>query len=319
MFDSIQNIKVCDIDLTDGRFNHFNSSSDLKRLAASIKSSGLISPVLVKPVNGGYIAVSGFNRIKAFDQLKEPRVPAFIVPETEDDFITLKKAIISVTFKRVLSQKELISCVTHLSQYIDALEIAGQAEGLFNVQLNPKYVKELIAIGCMDHPALELIDSGRLAFKTAKKIVGFPGDDQRCLLKLFSRIKASASIQREIVQHLFELSKRDKIKIESILASKDMSNLLNDTGMEPVMLTRELRYCIYKMRFPNLAQAQRRMSKKISALKSGNGMKIETSDTFEDSHVSFSFKINTMQQFKASVELLQRMAQGSELADILKQ
>ncbi len=313
----IHSIKVSNIDRADKRFLHFRSFLDTKTLAQSIQDTGLINPVLLRPVNDRYIIVSGYNRVLAFKHNNESVIPAFLTGSKETEFDCLVKAITAVAFKRELSNIELIRCLVHLNKYQNARQIADSGPRLFNMSLNSRYVNQLIDIGDMANLALTLIETGRLTIKTAKKLIKFPFEAQHGLIQLFSKIKASASVQSEMVLHLFEISRRDGCPMESILVDYGINDLLQDSLLEDIEKTRKIRDILYQARFPNLSLEKKRIKEKIGALKQGPDLKIETSDNFEDRNVHFAFRIKTDQQFKKQIENLKRIADQSEFKDVL--
>ncbi len=317
MSKTIHSIKVSNIDHADKRFLHFRSFLDTKILAQSIQDTGLINPVLLRPVSDHYTIVSGYNRVLAFKHNNERVIPAFLTDPEENEFDCLVKAITAITFKRELSNIELIRSLVHLNKYQNARQIADSGPSLFNVNLNRRYVNQLIDIGNMESLALTLIDTGRLTIKTAKKLIQFPFETQHSLIELFSKIKASASVQSEIVLHLFEISRRDGCHVESILIDSGVNDLLQDPLLEDVVKTRKVRDILYQTRFPNLCLEKTRVKDKVGALKQGPDLKIDTSDNFEDRHLHFAFKIKTPQQLKKQIENLKRIADQSALTDIL--
>lgn len=315
--DKMETIKVSAIDLSDERYSLFKPFNDSKSLAESIQSAGLIHPVWVRPSDDHYIVVSGFNRVKAFQINNDDEIPVRIV--TGNDLACLKMAIPAVAFNRDISIAELIRCLRRLSGYMDATAIAEDSDALFNTQLNKKYISELIDIGGLQDPALELIDSGRLSVKTAKKLVSFSHDDKKCVLDLFSRVKASVNVQKEIIQHLFEISKRDMTDISAILLKSDVQKVVNASDKDPAATIRNLRQTLYTKRYPQLSQAQEDLKADILALKPGPHLKIEKSDNFEDPHLYISLKVKTMDQYTRSIDKLKQLDRCSELKKIIEQ
>jgi len=65
----------------------------LQELANSIKEAELLQPIVVRKYNGKYEIVAGERRFKAFQILKEPKIPA-IVRAIKDDTDALEKSLI---------------------------------------------------------------------------------------------------------------------------------------------------------------------------------------------------------------------------------
>ncbi len=316
--DTVSDIQVDDIDLTDKRFCLFKPFTDVNHLVKSVLAVGLIHPVMLRPSpEGRFIVVSGFNRVQAFRSANLQSIPAKVF--TGSDSACLEAAITAVTFRREISATELIRCVTRLSEFADAHEIAINAPGLFNTRLNASYIGQLIRIGKLGSKGLELIDTGRLSLKTAADLLPFGEDDRNRLFDLFFVIKASASVQKEVVRHLCEISKRERTDIASILAEKEMQMILDSADSDPAGATGTLRQTLFSRRYPQLSCAQQTLKKNIAALKTVPGLKIEKSPTFEDPHLYVSFKFKTQAQCRRYVGDLNRIADSSEFQKILDQ
>lgn len=57
----------------------------LKELADSIKSRGMLQPILVKPDGAGYVLVAGERRFRAARQAGMEKVPAVVLDDIDDD------------------------------------------------------------------------------------------------------------------------------------------------------------------------------------------------------------------------------------------
>ena len=61
----------------------------LKELASSIKEKGVIQPLLVRPVEGGYELIAGERRLRAIKSLGIPEAPALVKEVKEDEVLEL--------------------------------------------------------------------------------------------------------------------------------------------------------------------------------------------------------------------------------------
>ncbi len=70
---------------------HFDETA-LSELAASIESSGLLQPVVVRPCQGGYELIAGERRWRAVQRLGWPKIPAVV--RDADDRTLLTSALV---------------------------------------------------------------------------------------------------------------------------------------------------------------------------------------------------------------------------------
>ena len=83
-----------DVPLGDIRPNHYQprkdfSADDLNELAESIKSAGLLQPITVRPVIGGFELVAGERRFRAVRSLGWPTIPAIVRDYDDQTMLTL--------------------------------------------------------------------------------------------------------------------------------------------------------------------------------------------------------------------------------------
>jgi len=85
----------------------------LQELANSIREADLLQPIVVREDAGGYELVAGERRFKAFQILKEPKVPA-IVRKFKDDIDVLEKSLIENLQRDDLTSVERENAISNL-------------------------------------------------------------------------------------------------------------------------------------------------------------------------------------------------------------
>ncbi len=317
----ISDIDLSHIDLADERYQISDAQTNVAFLAQSILEIGLVNPVVLLPVPDNlnpvkYIIISGFNRVKASLLNKATTITARLVHSNTTEIDGLSMAISCASFKRPLSTVELIKSLIGLSEVMDVGEIVQRSAALFNCLLNEKYIEQLISIGRLQAPSLELLEAGFLSIKTAKNLSVRNPSDTSNFLMLFSKIKASTSIQLEMILYLTEISKRDKVSIESVLKNDEIQNIIDDENKDLISKTQQIRECVSKMRFPALFQAHQNVKQQISSLGLGRSVKIEPPPNFEAQQFKFSFSAKTHKQFIQHFNKLASVVQATELKDI---
>src|SRR5579871_1046874 len=58
---------------------------DIPELASSLQTYGLLQPVVVRPVDGGYVLLAGHRRVEAARSLGWEVIPAIVRPATDDE------------------------------------------------------------------------------------------------------------------------------------------------------------------------------------------------------------------------------------------
>lgn len=306
--DLLKKIKLSEIDSSDQTYYVLDSCSDTMSLALSIKQAGLITPVVLRPADNKYIIISGFNRVKACRLNQMETIDAMLVESGLDYIGCLSKAICAISFRRALTQPEIIKCIGLFSGHLNAGQIAEQAQAVFNTRLNDQIVSSMIRIGSLPDPCSELIQTGQLSIKSAKTLSNFTGSDLPVVLDIFSRIKASTSVQLEILTHLREVSKRDGLTMADLIERYQLNRLLDPDEEDLALKTRQFRTRIFEIRFPELSRAQKDKRMTLNKLKRGQTIKIEIPDNFENPDIHFSFTADSSDTFKKQVRNLENLA-----------
>lgn len=316
MSDRLYEIKLSDIDLTDERYKISFSDNDIIFLAQSIEEAGLMYPPLVRPVDNKFIIISGFNRIKAQVYNKKTKIVVYQTKPDASDYRCLLKSITALAFQRPLTHGELIICTRRLSQFLDKEQIAEKSPAIFNTELNVRFVEDLLTIGAMPDPTLELIHLGNLSLKSAKRISCFEKTTMEIFLIVFSKIKASNSKQFEIIQHIMEITARDAVNPTDFFKTKEIQDLLFDENKDPGLKTTQLRAYLFEQRFPAISQTHQLVRKKTASLKLGGNIKFLPPENFEGQYFSISFKAKNYDEFKAHSHHLAAALENKELKEI---
>jgi len=316
MSEHLCKIDICDIDLTDQRYQISFSNENIAFLGQSIRETGLIHPPMVRPLNNRYIIVSGFNRIKASIHNKKDTIFVYTMKPDASEYQCLLKSITSLSFKRQLSQAELIRSCKLLNKFLDEKQIADKSAAIFNMELNKRFIKDLLNIANLPEPALELIHKGSISFKTAKRMQIFQQEIIKSFLNIFSKIKASNNKQLEIIQYIEEISKRDATSIEVFFQNHEIQKIILNEKSEPLLKTKLLREYLYKLRFPTIFKTRQKVQRKINNLKLGNKIRFVPPENFESQNYSISFNAKSYIEFKANVKMLNSVLENQKLKEV---
>ncbi len=319
MSDQLLEINICDVDLDDKRYKVSFPGKDTLYLAVSIRDNGTLFPPIVRYLNGRYIVISGFNRVKASLSNNEKTIIAYAINPDLHECQYIIKSIISLSFQRPLTHAELTTSIGKLNEFMEIHEIAKRSIGIFNSELNTRIIQDYINLKSLSETGLQLLHKGVISFKTAKKIITLPEETIKMLLNLFSKIKASNNKQLEILQYIMEISKRDQIKFEKVIENSEIQHIISDKNREPVLKTKFLREFLHKKRFPALFTARQSTRQKISNLKFGKQIKFTPPENFEGLNYSLSFTAKNYKEFLLNVKKLNEVVKNRELKEILEQ
>ena len=214
---------------------HLYTDEKLRELTDSIREHGVLMPVLVRPLDGGYEIVSGHNRVEAAKLAGLDKVPV-TVRELDDDTATI------LMVDSNLRQRETLLPSEKAWAYRMKMEAMKRQVGRPKIncaQVGPNFGKrtrDLIAeetgesknqisryirLTELIPPFLEMVDGGRLAFNPAVELSYLSPENQTILFSIMERDELSPSLaQAQNLHKLSSLGKLDESAIEAILLTE---------------------------------------------------------------------------------------------------
>lgn len=297
-------INLADIDVENKKYLLDLSDQTHTCLTRTIKETGFTIPPVVKPVNHKYVIISGFNRIRAVNELNVDQICVQILSENVSDIDCAKIAIASLSFKRPLMPVELIRSLNLLKPVLNDKQIATMSKALFNASISTHYIASLSKIGKLPDPALNLIQNRRLSIKAAKALTQLDDKTAAAYMHIFGEIKASASKQNEIITCVKEIAAANQTTPHALLTSDDIMQRIHNKDVDPVSRADQLRHFLFTQRYPDLARERSRINDLIAALNVSTWVKIAPPKYFESPYYQISFNVKNLKEYVKKTTLL---------------
>lgn len=139
--------------------------ASLQSLAASIKSAGLMQPIMVRPLSNGYELVAGERRWRAAKLIGLKLIPAVVRPV--DDQVAAELALIENIQREDLNPMERAFALRRLA---DEFSLTHQAVAE-KVGLDRASVTNLLRLSELDRGTSDLVRSGKLTQGHAKALL----------------------------------------------------------------------------------------------------------------------------------------------------
>lgn len=196
----------------------------LAGLAASIESSGVVQPLLVRPLpDGGYELVAGERRWRAARQAGLERVPAVVRDSAQAE--RLQVALIENMVREDLNPVEEARACAAL---VDDLGLSKE-ELARRVGRSRPAISNLIRLLDLPDEALALLESGELTEGHGRALLGAPGNDVR---RRLARDAASGEWSVRETEHRIKLAsqpsspRRRQLSPEEEAAMRDAADRL---------------------------------------------------------------------------------------------
>ena len=227
---NIKNLKVENLKEFEGHPYKVTDNEEMNTLALSIKENGILSPVVVRPIEdtGDYEIISGHRRIFAAKKAGLESVPALIYAISHEEAII---ALVDSNLHRehILPSEKAFA----YKMKMDALSHQGKRTDLTSDQVGLKLsaeqvsnddsatqVKRFIRLTNLIKPLLDMVDEGRIAFTPAVELSFLNDTEQADLVEVIEVCEATPNLSQ--AQRLKKISQGDG------LIPEDIAGILNE-------------------------------------------------------------------------------------------
>lgn len=224
----IHEIPLSEIDEFPNHPFHVRLDEDMDQLVESIKERGIITPVTLrqKP-DGRYEIVSGHRRTKACELAGLTTVKAEIKELSRDEAIILMvesnlQRTTILPSEKAFSYKMRLEAMNRQGQRTDltsrpVVEKLGSADSLGTAQGDSgRQVQRYIRLTHLIPPLLDLVDSGKIAFRPAVELSYLTEEEQNGLLDSINSEQSTPSLAQAL--KMKEFSQNGRLNADVILS-----------------------------------------------------------------------------------------------------
>ncbi|MBU0566450.1 ParB/RepB/Spo0J family partition protein [bacterium] len=316
----IRKVSVDRIDLKDKTFV-FTYGECLEGLLLSLKKIGLVNPPLLREkAEEKFQIISGYKRILALTKLGKREVEALVYKGDEisdpDAFClnlyenignralnTIEKSIIlNKLLKEFRVKEEEIVC-----GYLPLLGLSPHKERL-------SLYLPLIEL---EDEIKEALVKERVSLLVAVKLLELSAEERGEVFGLMMKLRLGLNKQREVLTHLWEISRRDNISILELVRDDPISKIQADTRLSISQKAEKIRWILKKRRFPRLSLAQRSFKEKKDLLKLPANISLKPPPFFEGNKFKIEFSFGTKEELKKAAEKLKEISTSCEISEML--
>ena len=166
------------------------NEQDLAELTESIRTNGIIQPVVVRPSGMGYELIAGERRFRAAKQARLTEIPALVRPATDEQ---LHEWALVENIHRV--DLNPIERARAYREYVDCFSLT-QAQAAERLGEDRSVVANYLRLLDLPQEIKQMLAEGRLSMGHARAILALPTDELR--RKLANRAMAGRLSVREV-------------------------------------------------------------------------------------------------------------------------
>ncbi len=210
--------------------------------------------------------VSGFRRIAACEALDKKKILARILPSGAPDRQCAQIAISENAHQRTLNIVEQARSYALVLRFSHGIDDGLQMAEACGLPASRAALDRILPVTKMTTCLQEGILQEKIALPVAATISQFHSDDAEAMCNLLRTINTNLNIQREIVDTIFDISKRDGRSISQVIHQDAVSSLLENMKQPLPQRVRQLRKLLKRIRYPELCNAEERYGREVTSL-----------------------------------------------------
>lgn len=196
----------------------------MDELVESVRTYGILSPLLARPKGDGYELVSGHRRRLAAQKLGLPTVPVLVREMTDDEAVILMvdsnlQRENLLPSEKAFAYRMKLEAMKHQGK-ATSRQVVGKLESADEVgQVNGesgRTIQRYIRLTNLVPPLLQMVDDGRIAFSPAVELSYLTRDEQAELWDLIGQEDATPSLSQSL--RMKQLSREAKLTPEVLYA-----------------------------------------------------------------------------------------------------
>ncbi len=279
---------------------------DLEPLVFSIKKVGLVNPPLVLEDSRGSVLVSGWKRALACRQLGLKEISA-LVTERKANLALFLTALHENLASRGLRLAEKATVIGKLSLFglSDDILIKDYLR-LLRLPATADHLIVLLGLARAGLKIRRFVEEGDVSLPVVQALLRFQAPERKLLVPLLYPLGQNK--QKEFLDSLWEIQRRDEIPVKSILDRKDIRQARRSAKLVPLARSEKIRQILERMRFPQLSARRAAFDSCLRRIGWPGEITVQPSPFFEDEEISVGFRAKNPEEFKKSLARLNEAA-----------
>jgi ParB family chromosome partitioning protein len=280
-------------------------------LRASVAAVGVINEPLVRRERAArrYLIVSGFRRLRVCKALGIRTIECreLLAPAHDRDVFLL--ALFENLGERQFNPIEIGMALARLNAFFAPDEIVKEFLPLFHLEPAYEQYEKYFSLVKLEPQLKRAVASGRMNVSTARHLLRLRRTERAALFALFQQLQLGVNLQKEFLEMLFDVSRRDGTSMCHILASCGLQEILHDEQLSAPHKTERLRQLVRTMRYPRLCAREKEFRRFISRCKLPPAINIHHPPFFEGETFTLNAHFRSAEEFHSIARSLYAISQ----------
>lgn len=308
------------IDVEDRRFAISDPLENIDHLAQSIAMVGLLHPPMVQAAgNSRYRIISGFRRIFALKKLGRTTTPVYMLSEDRSEQELALLAITENAHQRSLNLVEQARSAKLLCRTVSGPTRLSDCARMVELPQNQSMLGRISRLCDLPQEVQTAIGDGTIGYAVACELVDLTAAEAVQFARLFKEIPLGMNKQREVIERIREIAKREGCQTIEIFGRQWMREIIDSTDADRGGKARALRLCLKKKRFPQLSAYEKRWDTIVASMALPPNIRLAAPPAFEGQTFQVTIGFAELSQLSENKTILQKLADHHELGQLLKE
>jgi len=310
----LEEVELGRIDFDDRRFR-ISRPSRLDNLLQSISEIGLINPPVVTRKSGCFVIVSGWKRVEACRRLSFFSLPCHVLGECTD-LQAFQIAIQDNSTTRELSVSERAEILKRLKGFgvtEDSLVITYLP--LLGIPRTRIHLDAYLAISELEPESKEFIEERKVSFPVLMHLIALDRLGREQVLPLLRHLGQNK--QRELLEYLLEISRRDSVPVPSLLSSEETRPVIQSAALSPLQKADKVRMILKKKRYPALSAKKESFESSLKRIGWPEDTALDPPPFFEGEEFTVKFTFKDSGEFREKVDKLRSLDEKGRISELL--
>jgi len=292
----------------------------------SIEKIGLINPPILyvgdaymRPLRlNKFKIVSGFKRVFALRDLNRKKISCFIISNNYTAIELLQLLIFDNSLIRQFNPIEKSIIINKLSKYVSRDTIINKYFKHLGLEPSKKLYALYESLISLEDDIKLAIANNELSERSGANLLGFSKKDRLALFDFLVQLKPSVSKQNEIIELVFEISKRENISVKNIIRSGEIDRIFSNQKLSIIQKLERVREYLKKRRFPQLTKLEEEFESLKKRIGISQDMKFYPPAFFEGNNYEMHLSFSKISQLKKQITILNKMMNSEELKNVIE-
>ncbi|MBF0497376.1 MAG: hypothetical protein HQK58_12510 [Deltaproteobacteria bacterium] len=286
------NLSLTEVDQTDRTFV-ISFGRETPVTQAVVRAAGTLPPVHLRTrVNAPHQVVIGFERIAAYRQLEVNSFPALLWPAALPDCDALVMATANHALGSVFNEAERALLLAKLSIHVEPSRLIADVLPMLGLNPNPEILRRYLTLADLEEIFILALAKGKLNRENALSLAKLNPPDRLALFNVISALGYNHNTQRELIENINTLSRRETQTGHDLITSPDSISILDDSRIDQPTKAERWRRWIKNKLFPRLTLAEETYHRLTAPIRSLSQVILKPPPFFEGNKwtISFSFE-----------------------------